>query len=112
MATVKDLIDKLSLRLISGERGVNKEVNNCYIGDLLSWVMSKAHSGSAWITVMGNVNSIAVATLVEIPCIILTENATLDADAKVKSNAKQIPVLSTQKSSYEIALEISAILNE
>ncbi len=33
---------------------------NC--GDLLSWVMGRAGSGSAWITVMGNVNAVAVAS--------------------------------------------------
>ena len=34
---------------------------------------------------MGNVNAIAVATLTDVCCIVLTENAALDADAAKKS---------------------------
>ena len=41
----------------------------------LSWVMARAQSGNVWITVMGNVNAIAVATLTDVSCIVLTENA-------------------------------------
>ena len=40
-----------------------KEITGCYCGDLLSWVMSRAKEGDAWLTVMGNVNAVAVAVL-------------------------------------------------
>ena len=57
--TVQDLIEKLDLSvLVEGE--LDREITDCYIGDLLSWVMGRAPADSAWLTVMGNINSIAV----------------------------------------------------
>ena len=79
--TVQDIIEKLNLKVFV-EGDVDREVTDCYIGDLLSWVMGRAPADSAWLTVMGNINSIAVATLADVSCIILVENAALDADAK------------------------------
>ena len=53
--TVQDLIEKLDLSvLVEGE--LDREITDCYIGDLLSWVMGRAPADSAWLTVMGNIN--------------------------------------------------------
>ena len=48
--------------------------------------MGKAPAGCAWITVMGNVNSIAVATLADISCIILADSVELDKPVYQKLN--------------------------
>lgn len=34
----------------------DREITGVYIGDLLSWVMGRAQSGDAWITIMSNAN--------------------------------------------------------
>ena len=49
-------------KLLAGEKGTGNEVDGCYVGDLLSWVMARAQAGNVWLTVMGNVNAVAVAT--------------------------------------------------
>ena len=50
--TVKDFIEKQNLKvLVEGE--LDREIDTCYIGDLLSWVMGRALIDSAWLTVMG-----------------------------------------------------------
>ena len=77
---VKELIEKLRLKVLCGEN-LDKKISGCYCGDLLSWVMSRAQEGDVWLTVMGNVNSIGVAVLADVACIVLTENAPLDKDA-------------------------------
>ena len=41
-----------------------------YAGDLLSWVMSHATAGDAWVTIMSNINVAAVASLTEVACVI------------------------------------------
>ena len=64
---------------------MEREITGCYIGDLLSWVMGRAPEDSAWLTVMGNINSIAVATLADVSCIVLVENAALDENAAQKA---------------------------
>lgn len=109
--TVKELKEALSLTFLCGEEeAASREVHGCYSGDLLSWVMSRAKEGNAWLTVMGNVNSIGVAVLSEISCIILTENAALDEDALFRAKQNDVIILTTEKTSFEAAVEIGKLI--
>lgn len=110
--TVKELCVELSLEVLAGTAGLDKPVVTGYMGDLLSWVMARAPEESAWITVMGNINSVAVAKLADVSCIILCEGAHLDEDAKNQADANAIPVLSTKTAAYPLAVAISGLLGE
>ncbi|MGN0527321.1 MAG: DRTGG domain-containing protein [Acutalibacteraceae bacterium] len=106
--TVKELQEKLQLTFLCGEElSEKREAHGCYIGDLLSWVMSKAKENNVWLTVMGNINSIGVAVLTDVSCIILTESAAFDDDAKKRAEENDVIVLTTPKNSYETAKEIA-----
>ncbi len=108
---VSELQKELKLAYLTCENIANeKEIDGCYCGDLLSWVMSRAEPGNVWLTVMGNINSIGVAVLADISCIILTENAPLDDDAKNRAIENDVVILTTSKNSYEIAAEISRLI--
>ena len=80
--TVKEMAGALGWKLLAGEDGQDNEADGCYVGDLLSWVMGRAQAGNVWLTVMGNLNAIAVAALADTSCIVLCEDSALDADAK------------------------------
>ena len=88
----------------------DREISGAYSGDLLSWVMGRAPADSAWLTVMGNINSIAVATLADVSCIVLVESAALDAEAKAKAEMHDVTILSTDKNSYTLAVELSKLI--
>ena len=107
--TVNELKDKLNLKVLV-EDDLDREVCDCYIGDLLSWVMGRAPADSAWLTVMGNINSIAVATLADVSCIILVENAALDDNARAKAEMHGVNILTTEENSYKIAVELSRLI--
>lgn len=106
---IKTLKEKLNLTLLCGD-DLEREVTGCYCGDLLSWVMSRAQEGDAWLTVMGNVNSIGVAVLADVACIILTENAALDEEALKRAEQNGVIILTTEKNSYRVAAEISRLI--
>ncbi len=106
---IKTLMERLDLTLVCGG-DLEREVTGCYCGDLLSWVMSRAQEGDAWLTVMGNVNSIGVAVLADVACIILTENAALDSDALKRAEQNGVTILTTAKNSYQVAAEISRLI--
>ncbi len=107
--TVKDFIEKCNLKVhVEGE--LDREIKDCYIGDLLSWVMGRAPADSAWLTVMGNINSIAVATLADVSCIVLVESAALDDEAKAKAEMHDVTILSSEKNSYTLAVELSKLI--
>lgn len=94
------------LSLPDGER----EIDGVYIGDLLSWVMGRAQMDNAWITIMNNVNVIAVASLADTSCVILAEGATLPEDIVETAKEKEINVLISSEPIYETALKLHSLL--
>lgn len=100
--TVIEVCKNLNLKILV-EGDLERTISDCYIGDLLSWVMGRAQEDCIWLTVMGNINSIAVATLADVSCIVLTENAALDEDAKKKAEAMDVTILQTEENSYHLA---------
>ena len=87
-----------------------REVDGVYIGDLLSWVMGRANADCAWITIMSNVNVIAVASLSDAACVILAEGVVPDSEITELAKAKGINLLSSQHPTYETAVMLSEIL--
>lgn len=105
--TVKELAEKIGLEFITTGKSEFKEVKGCYIGDLLSWVMGRAEGMSAWITIMNNVNIVAVAVLAEVSCIILAEGVSAADDVRKRAEEQGVAILSSEKTAYELAAEIS-----
>ncbi len=85
-------------------------IEGVYIGDLLSWVMGKAKSGDAWITIMSNVNILAVASLADCACIILSEGVTLPEDLLATAKDKDINILYFDGSGYEAAVSLNNLI--
>ena len=110
MMTVAVFSEKTGFKTISMP-SPDKEVQGVYIGDLLSWVMGRADSQNVWITIMSNINTVAVATLTDISCIVLAEGVMPDEDMLHTANNKGVNILSTDLSAYEAAIEISKILS-
>lgn len=108
--TVKKIAEKLNLTKVSEGEYVDREVTGCHIGDLLSLVMSKAKAGDAWITIQGNINVPAVAALTDCAMVILAEGIQLDDAAKLRANQQEICIYSSQKSAFELAVEIKNCL--
>lgn len=104
-----ELQKALGLKVLVGGDS-EREIKGCYCGDLLSWVMSKLQADEVWLTVMGNINSIAVAVLSDCACIVLSDNAPLDEDAKQKAESMGVAVYQSEKSTYDLAAEIAGLL--
>ena len=111
MINVKDVCEKGGMKILCEGESLEREITGCYCGDLLSWVMSRAQSGDAWLTVMGNVNAVGVAALADTACVILTENAAFDENALMRAQQNGITVLQTEKNTYETAVFINGMLN-
>ncbi len=106
---IKEFAEKLNLSVLTAY-DEEREITGCYCGDLLSWVMSRAKEGDAWLTVMGNINAVAVAVLTDCACIVLTEKASLDEQAQAKAELQGVCFLQSDKNAYELAVEISKII--
>ena len=107
--TVLELQQQLELKLLT-EGDLSRQVTGCYCGDLLSWVMGKAREGDCWLTVMGNINAVAVAVLTDCACIVLTEHAALDENAKSRAEQQGVTILTTADNAYQLAVKLSAVI--
>lgn len=87
-----------------------REAEGAYIGDLLSWVMGKADSGNVWITIMSNINVIAVATLADVSCIVLAEGVMIEPEVITTAEEKGVNVLSSAQSAFDIAKQLADIV--
>ena len=106
--TVTELADKLQLETVTCPEPT-REFSGVYIGDLLSWVMGRANADQVWITIMSNINIIAVASLTDVACILLAEGVTLDDDLRKVAQEKGVNVFSSSQTAYEIALALAAL---
>ncbi|MDO4325105.1 MAG: hypothetical protein Q4E24_03555 [bacterium] len=104
--TVQELIDSGMFAVENVGEGTDREITQPFCCDLLSVAMGRAPERGAWVTVMGNMNTLAVASLTETACIILAEGAVLDEVAKKKAKEQEITVLSTDEPIFEAALRI------
>ena len=107
--TVGEMAKVLSLEPLAVPEE-EREINGVYIGDLLSWVMGRAESGNVWITIMSNVNIIAVASLADVACILLAEGVTLEENVRQTAVQKGINVYSSPKTAYELAARLADLL--
>ena len=105
--TVKELIEKTGFSVIHvAESAEETEITKAYCCDLLSVAMSRVPEGAAWVTVMSNINTLAVASLTEAACVIVAENAAADAEFAEKAKAQGITVLHTEKPVFDAALMV------
>ena len=103
--TVAELAKRLGLSEVNLARP-DRTVDGGYVGDLLSWVMGRAPADGAWVTVMTNVNVIAVAALSDVACVILAEGAELDETAIERARAQEINVLASSLPAFELVKAI------
>ncbi|MDO4807291.1 MAG: DRTGG domain-containing protein [Coriobacteriales bacterium] len=89
----------------------DREIDGAYVGDLLSWVMGRAQMDNAWITIMSNVNVIAVASLADTSCVILAEGVTMSEDLIQTAQAKEINVLTSEEPIFETAVKLAGLIS-
>jgi len=107
--TVTEFAARCGLETIALPDG-EREITGAYMGDLLSWVMSRAKTGDAWVTIMSNLNIVAVATLTECACIILAESVTADEKVIDLCKSKGVNLLSSELTAFQLAVKLSEVL--
>lgn len=68
--------------------------------------MSHATKGCAWITVQIHPNIVAVASLLELSCIIIPEDIEVENVTIEKSDQEGIPILKSNMNSYELCAKL------
>ena len=98
---LKDIIEKLNLECINAAR-LDDDINSAYASDLLSDVMGNASEGQIWITVQTHKNVMAIASLKDMPAVILVKGSVPDPDMLEQAQNEDICLLVTKDETFEI----------
>lgn len=96
---------------VLAEPDPDREVSGGYAGDLLSWVMGRAQSGDAWVTIMTNRNILAVASLADTACVIVAENSTVEPDVISLAAEKGLNLYRSECTTFDLCCRIGALLS-
>jgi predicted transcriptional regulator len=106
--TVQDIIKQLNLSVVTGAN-LTHQVTGGYASDLLSCVMAGAKTGNVWITLQAHPNVVAVASLLELSAVIVTEGVSPDPETITKARQVEITLLSTTRDTFTVAGELAAL---
>ena len=84
----------------------HREISKVFCCDLLSIAMGRAPADGVWVTVMGNKNTLAVASLTDVACIILAEGVKLDEGTLAQAETEGIAVLTCDLPVFDMALKV------
>lgn len=100
---LQEIVDELHLIQLTNKTEISAVTpTGGYTSDLLSCVMAGAKKGHVWVTLQAHVNIVAVAALLEVGAIIITENAQPDEAVISKANEENVILLSTPASTFEV----------
>lgn len=107
---LNEFVEKCGFTLVTEGDG-ETELSEVFCCDLLSFAMSRNPAGSVWVTVMGNINSVAVAVLTEGGCVVVAEGAEVDENAIEKAKSQGVCILKTDKPVFKAALEAHNLIS-
>jgi hypothetical protein len=105
---VQEMVDRLNLG-IAGRGDLEREITGGYASDLLSCVMAGAKAGNVWVTLQAHPNVVAVASLIELAAVIITEGTAPDPETVRKAEQEGIALLTTDKTTFTIVAELAAL---
>ena len=109
--TAKNISNQFDFKILSDGNINSGNVSGVFCCDLLSLAMSKLPARAAWVTVMGNVNTLAVASLTEASCIILAEDIQPDESTIKKAQEQNIMVMKSPYPVFETAEMVYKFIN-
>lgn len=109
--TVQELAKLGIFEVVNMGDDPERKVTDVFCCDLLSIAMGRGKEDAAWVTVMGNVNTLAVLSLTDMACIVLAEGTVMDEMGLAKAKQQGISVFRTKQPVFETALQIWKLLD-
>ena len=106
---LSEIAEKLSLSVQAGTDKLDVEVTGGYASDLLSCVMAKARKGHVWVTLQSHLNIVAVASLLQLAGIIITEGMSPDAPTLQKATEEGVPILTTPHTTFAVVGQLTKL---
>ena len=106
--TVQELVAALGFQVISPAE-MTRDVTGGYASDLLSCVMAKAQSGHIWVTLQAHPNVIAVASLLNLAAVVITEGVAPDDETVERARENGVNLLGASQTTFAVVGQLSAM---
>ena len=108
---LKEIIEKLQLKVLADQDKLEVEVTGGYTSDLLSDVIANSKEGNLWVTLQTHQNIIAVAKLKDLSGIIIVNNREPDEDTLQKAKEENVPLLVSEEMAYEVSGKLYELIS-
>ena len=102
MISLQTVIDQLNLEVVTSIELVNRPVAGGYASDLLSCVMRGAKKDFLWVTLQSHVNVVAVASLLNLAGVIITEGNRPAPEAIAQAEKEKVILLLTPQNTFSV----------
>jgi predicted transcriptional regulator len=99
---LKEIVDRLGLRVMAAGEKLDQEVTGGYASDLLSDVMANSREGDIWVTLQVHPNIIAVATLKDLAGIVIVQGRKPEDHTVEKAGQEGVPILVSELQTFEL----------
>ena len=109
MISLKEVIEKVKVKPLSSIHSVDRQVTGGYASDLLSCVLKGAKKDTVWVTLQSHLNVVAVASLLGLSGVIITEGNLPDQETLTKAENEGVVLLATPKTTFTVVGELTSL---
>ncbi len=109
MTTLAEIARELRLEVVGGTASLERQVVAGYASDLLSCAMNRAKKDYIWVTLQSHANVVAVASLLDLAAVVITEGNRPDEEAIARARAEGVCLLLTPKTTFTVVGELTAL---
>lgn len=109
MIYLKEVVEKLRVEPVSSPQVLDRPIAGGYASDLLSCVMKGAKKDFVWVTLQCHVNVVAVASLLGLGGVIITEGNRPDTETLDRANHEGVVLMVTPKNTFSVVGELASL---
>lgn len=100
---LSQIVKELRLEQLTDFHFAKKNVGGVYVADLISLVMANAKQNDVWLTHQGHQNIVALASLLQLACVVIGGGMPCQEETIRKANEEKIFLFSSTLPIYELA---------
>ena len=109
MISLKEIVETLKIETLSSAGLLDRPVAGGYASDLLSCVIKSAKKDDLWVTLQSHLNIVAVASLLGLAGIIITEGSRPDQETVARAENEGVVLMITPRDTYSIVGELTSL---
>ena len=107
--SLKEIIEKLGLEVVSSTHPADQSVAGGYAADLLSCAMKGARKDYLWVTLQSHLNVVAVASLLNLAGVIITEGNRPDGETIARADKEGVTLMVTPKTTFTVVGQLTLL---